>query len=58
MIMLRAAAHTTQALRRRMVEQAAAVKVRTAGTETHSLTDYATHSLAGVHYCLYTKASL
>jgi len=42
MIMLRAASHTTQALRRPMVEQAAAVKVRKAGIETHSLTKYAT----------------
>ena len=42
MIMLRAASHTTQALRRPMVEQAAAVKVRKADIETHSLTKYAT----------------
>jgi len=42
MIMLSAAAHTTQAYRRPMVEQAAAVEVRTAGTEPYSLTEYVT----------------
>ncbi len=54
MIMLSAAAHITQAHRRPLMEQAAAVKVRI-GNDTDSRTEYVTQPGRGALFPLHKK---